>query len=248
VNQRMMMLMLTLVVVGCAAIGSQAQGPIIDGAALLTPTEITAMREQVSEIEERSTVQIAVVTVRALGEESIESYALRTFAAMKLGQAGVNNGVLIVVAPFDRRMRIEVGTGLEWQIPDSTAAAVIDAMIEQFRAEHFAEGIVSAIDQLARLATAVEWGVRYDDVASLVGDGTAAVGRIAELGGTVSALDDTGAVLDVDGVSVDARLPPHWSGTGSQLAVGSRVSLVTRVRSVSPLVVEVLEISTATGL
>jgi hypothetical protein len=248
VSQRMLMLMLTLVVVGCAAIGSQAPGPIVDGAALLTPTEITAMREQVSEIAERSSVQIAVVTVQAPGEESIESYALRTFAAMKLGQAGLNNGVLIVVAPFDRRMRIEVGTGLEWQIPDSTAAAVIDAMIAQFRAEGFAAGIVSGIDQLARLATAVDWSVRYDNVASLVGDGAAAVGRIAELGGTVSALDDSSAVLDVDGASVDARLTPHWSGTSNQLAVGSRVSLVTRVRSVSPLVVEVLGISTATGL
>ena len=73
--------------------------------------------------EDKTSNQIAVLTLPTLDGESVEGYATRVFEAWKLGQKGKDNGVLVVVVPKDRKMRIEVGYGLEGTLPDVAAAA-----------------------------------------------------------------------------------------------------------------------------
>ncbi|MEO8676832.1 MAG: TPM domain-containing protein, partial [Casimicrobiaceae bacterium] len=100
-------------------------GRVVDNAEILKP----ATRERVAALakahEDKTADQIAVLTVPTLGGESIEEYAGRVFAAWKLGQKGKDNGVLVVVAPKDHKMRIEVGYGLEGTLPDVAASRII---------------------------------------------------------------------------------------------------------------------------
>ncbi len=84
--------------------------------------------------------------------ETIEQYALRTFDAWKLGRKGVDDGVLIVVAKDDRRMRIEVGYGLEDVLTDLTAGRIINEQMQpMFRKDDYGGGLTAAVQQVIRL-------------------------------------------------------------------------------------------------
>ena len=99
-------------------------GRVVDNAEILRPADARARsRNTLKAHEQKTTNQIAVLTVPTIGDDSIEEYAVRVFEAWKLGQKGKDNGVLVVVAPKDRKMRIEVGYGLEGTLTDARRAA-----------------------------------------------------------------------------------------------------------------------------
>jgi uncharacterized protein len=105
-----------------------------------------ALTEQLAAHERATTNQIAVLTVPTIGDASIEEYALEVFNAWKLGRKGQDNGVLVVVAPNERRMRIEVGYGLEGTLTDALAARIIrDLMTPRFREGDYNRGIADGV-------------------------------------------------------------------------------------------------------
>ncbi|MBN2415576.1 TPM domain-containing protein [bacterium] len=100
-------------------------GRITDTAGILssgTKESLTALMKQ---HEDSTGNQIAVLTVPTIGSASIEDYALEVFEEWKLGQRGVDNGILIIVVPDDRKMRIEIGYGLEGVMTDGMAGEII---------------------------------------------------------------------------------------------------------------------------
>jgi uncharacterized protein len=100
-------------------------GRVTDNAQILSPETRQLLTDQLKAHEDRTTNQIAVLTVPTLDGESIEDYAADVFNAWKLGQQDKDNGILIVIAPNDRRMRIEVGYGLEPTLTDALAGRII---------------------------------------------------------------------------------------------------------------------------
>ena len=98
-------------------------GRIVDEAEVLKAADARAPRQALKAHEDKTTNQIVVLTVPTIGGESIEGYATRVFEAWKLGQKGKDNGVLVIVVPNDRKMRIEVGYGLEGTLTDAHGAA-----------------------------------------------------------------------------------------------------------------------------
>lgn len=96
--------------------------------------------------------QIAVLIVSSTRPEAIEPYAMRVVDQWQLGRAGVDDGVLLLVAKADRELRIEVGRGLEGAIPDATAKRVITEMITpRFQQGRFEEGIETGVSALMGL-------------------------------------------------------------------------------------------------
>ena len=121
-------------------------GRVVDNAEILKP----ATRERIAALakahEDKTTDQIAVLTIPTLGGESVEEFANRVFAAWKLGQKGKDNGVLVVVAPQDRKMRIEVGYGLEGTLTDVAASRIIrNVMTPAFKNGDFDRGIEDGV-------------------------------------------------------------------------------------------------------
>lgn len=117
-------------------------GRVVDNAEILKPDTRKQLAEALRQHEQKTTNQIAVLTVRTLRGESVEEYAVRVFEAWRLGQKGKDNGVLVVVAPQDRRMRIEVGYGLEGTLPDAVAARIIrNVMTPRFKQGDYDGGI-----------------------------------------------------------------------------------------------------------
>ncbi|MCU0363800.1 MAG: TPM domain-containing protein [Bacteroidales bacterium] len=93
-------------------------GRVNDNARILSAGTLSFLGDSLKAHEDRTTNQVVVLTLSTIGGESIEDYANRVFNEWKLGQRGKDNGVLILVVPDDRQMRIEVGYGLEGVLPD----------------------------------------------------------------------------------------------------------------------------------
>jgi uncharacterized protein len=126
--------------------------PVVDTTGTLDAATRQSLERQALDLQQRKGVQLQVLMVASTQPESIEAYAVRAFAAFKLGRKGVDDGVLLVVAKQDRKVRIEVGYGLEGAIPDITAGRVIqEYLVPRFRQGDYAGGIVDATAQLVKL-------------------------------------------------------------------------------------------------
>jgi len=124
-------------------------GRVNDNAGVLSDATRRSLSERLKAHEEKTTNQVVVLTVPSLEGENIEDYADAVFKAWKLGQKGKDNGILVVVAPNDRRMRIEVGYGLEGTLPDGAAGDIIrNVMTPRFSSGDFDGGIEAGVDAI----------------------------------------------------------------------------------------------------
>ncbi len=122
---------------------------VTDLADLLDPSSEASLEERLRAIEAETGSQVAVLTVPGLEGEVIEDYALRVAEAWKLGREGVDDGVLLLVARDDRKVRIEVGYGLEGAVTDLQSRRMIDELIgPAFRRGDFAGGIGQAVEAI----------------------------------------------------------------------------------------------------
>lgn len=118
----------------------------------LSPEQQSALEAKLAEFEQQKGSQIAVLIVPTTAPEAIEQYSIRVVDAWKLGRAKQDDGVLLLVVKNDRKMRIEVGYGLEGAIPDIYAKRIIsEIMVPAFRQGDFYGGINNALDQIIRL-------------------------------------------------------------------------------------------------
>lgn len=127
-------------------------GHVVDATGTLTSAQREALDTQLAALESAQGSQVVVLMVATTAPEDIVGYANRVANAWKIGRRDVGDGVLVLVAKDDRKMRIEVAKALEGAIPDIAAARVIDgAMKPRFRDGDFSGGLQAAITQLAAL-------------------------------------------------------------------------------------------------
>lgn len=125
-------------------------GYVSDFAGVLDAPAEDALEARLAEVERKSSSEIAVAIVKTLDGMSIEEYANRMFKEWGVGQAKTDNGVLVVVAPSDRQMRIEVGYGLEGVMPDGLAGEIRDQQfLPRFREDDYAGGITAGVNRIA---------------------------------------------------------------------------------------------------
>jgi uncharacterized protein len=140
-------------------------GRVVDAANLLRPEQRAALEAKLKAHEDRTTDQVVVATVPTLGDLTVEDYANRLLRQWKLGQANKNNGVLFLVAPRERKARIEVGYGLEGSLTDALSKIIITtAVAPRFQQNDFAGGLDAGIDAILSILTgdAEEWQRRAE--------------------------------------------------------------------------------------
>ena len=127
---------------------------VIDQTGTLSPADTSALETQLRALEQTQGTQVVVLLVATTAPEDIAAYANRVGNAWKIGRKDVGDGVLVLVAKNDRKMRIEVAKALEGAIPDIAAARIIDdRMKPRFRDGDFAGGLQAAVAALgARIA------------------------------------------------------------------------------------------------
>jgi len=125
---------------------------VTDLTATLTSDQRAALEQKLAALEARKGSQVAVLLVPTTLPETVEQYAIRVFDQWKLGRKGMDDGVLLLVAKNDRKLRIEVGYGLEGAIPDAIARRVMDEdIVPLFKRGNFYGGISAGTDRVSKL-------------------------------------------------------------------------------------------------
>ena len=124
-------------------------GRVNDLADLLPPEAESRVEAKLAAFEEQHGAQIAVLTVPTLDGEAIEDFSMRVVETWQLGRAEADDGVLLLVARDDRKMRIEVGYGLEAELTDAQSGRILDGILRpHFREGDFAGGVERGIDAI----------------------------------------------------------------------------------------------------
>ena len=129
-------------------------GYVNDFAGRLSLSERQALENRLRDYERATTNEVAVAIVESLDGESVDAYANRLFNSWGIGKKERNNGVLLLWAPVERKVRIEVGTGLGGAIPNTAALEIVRTVTTLFRQEEYVRGLNAGVDAiLARLGT-----------------------------------------------------------------------------------------------
>jgi uncharacterized protein len=138
-------------------------GYVNDYAAVFTKADEAYLEEFLRTLERDTSAEVAVATVTSLDGMSIEEYANRLFAEWGIGKAKQDNGVLMLVAPHERAVRIEVGYGLEGALPDGMVGTIIRTeMIPEFRAGNLPRGIGRGLNRIAQIVRSDAAAVRVE--------------------------------------------------------------------------------------
>jgi uncharacterized protein len=135
-------------------------GRVVDQAGIISPADRSALEMKLKGLEGQSGIQLVVATVPSLQDADIETFANELFRHWRLGQATKNNGVLLLIAPNEHRVRIEVGYGLEGTLTDALSNVIItSAVIPRFKANDYAGGIQRGVDGIISVlrSDASEW-------------------------------------------------------------------------------------------
>jgi uncharacterized protein len=138
-------------------------GRVVDEANIIDQPTRAALTQKLADLEAKTTDQLVVVTLKSLQGTSIEDFGVQLGRHWQIGQKDKNNGVLLIVVPSERRVRIEVGYGLEGTLTDAVSRLIIEnAIIPRFRTNDFAGGITRGVDDIISVLTgdAEEWKER----------------------------------------------------------------------------------------
>ena len=125
------------------------EGRVTDRTGTLTRDQVTVLERKLAAFERETSNQIAVLLIPSLEGDSLEDYSIRLAEKWKIGQQGKNNGVILVIVKNDRKLRIEVGYGLEGALPDALAGTIIrNEIAPRFKAGQFFQGIEAGVNSI----------------------------------------------------------------------------------------------------
>jgi uncharacterized protein len=146
---------LLLAGLACAALAPGAaaldvpylSGRVNDEAHLFDANAASGLDRTLKSYEEKTGRQFVVLTLPSLGDEALEDYSIKVARAWKLGRKGKDDGILLLVARDDHKVRIEVGYGLEGDLPDARCGRIIrDEMVPRFRSGDYAGGVTAGVN------------------------------------------------------------------------------------------------------
>lgn len=143
----------------CAAVFAHAglsqlspSGYVNDFAGIMNPAEKTKLEQLLTAYDRQTANELSVVTVNSLDGLPIEDYAVRLFEKWGIGKSDKDNGLLLLIAPNEKKARIEVGYGLEGAINDAMAGKILDnTVIPWFRKGDFSTGIINGVVESIRI-------------------------------------------------------------------------------------------------
>jgi uncharacterized protein len=125
------------------------QGYVNDYAGMISPSAKSRIEEELRAFEQSDSTQIIILTIPSLEGENIEEFGIKVGEAWKIGQKGKDNGILFIVSNQERRIRIEVGRGLEGNLTDLMAGRIIDLVINpRFKQGDFDGGFIAGVSAL----------------------------------------------------------------------------------------------------
>jgi len=133
----------------CALEVPKLQGYVNDYAGMISPSAKSKLEETLRTFEQSDSTQIVILTIPSLEGENIEEFGIKAGETWKIGHKGKDNGILFIVSKQERKIRVEVGYGLEGRLTDLTAGRIIDLVIKpRFKQEDFDGGFIAGVSSL----------------------------------------------------------------------------------------------------
>jgi len=127
-------------------------GRVVDEAQLLSPEIKSQLESKLAAFEKETSVQLVVLSLHSLRGQEIEEYGTALGRHWGIGQKGKNNGLILIVVPDEKKVRIEVGYGLEEKVTDALSSSIIQTvMIPHFKQNDYAQGIAAGVDALLQV-------------------------------------------------------------------------------------------------
>ena len=128
----------------------QLKGRVNDYAALLSTATARQLEAGLAQLESTDSTQIVVLTIPSLKGDSLEDFSMRVVETWQIGQKGKDNGALLLVSKNDRKIRIEVGYGLEGKLTDLVSGRIIrNVIVPQFKSGRYDQGIIDGVAAIA---------------------------------------------------------------------------------------------------
>lgn len=215
---------------------------VVDKAGVLDKVQSENLDRKVTDYEKKNGVQIAVAVLDSLKGESIDDCSSRMFKEMGLGQKGINNGALVLCATKEKKLRITVGYGLEWQISDAVADGIIEEMVPSAREDKIYEAVSLAVDRIIGLTENLAWTIRYEGLQPARKDGEKSSGGIISLGGfQIENRDGTLITGKSGGEAVQLNITEHMGGLADEIAAkNGKCKVIARIRSIDPCTADLL--------
>ena len=171
-NKFIFLIAIGLVCISASALAQEASFPaprgyINDFASLISPADYQKLNGLILALEQKTTAELVVVTLKTTKPYEIQDYSIRLWDRWKIGKAGKDNGVLLLVAVEDKQAWISTGYGLEGAIPDAEASKIYrNIIVPYFKKGEFSKGILAGSIALVDLA-AKEYNVSIQDLPAL---------------------------------------------------------------------------------
>jgi len=149
----------------CGALEIPAlSGRVNDYAGMLSPAAVQTLEQRLAELEQSDSTQVVVLTVPTIDGENIEQFGIRVAEAWRIGQKGLDNGAILLIAKQERKVRIEVGRGLEGKLTDLMAGRIIrDVITPRFKAQDFDGGVLAGVEAITATVKG-EYQTRQRDI------------------------------------------------------------------------------------
>ena len=162
--------LLGLPILSALEVPKRADGYVTDRAGLLSSSAKANLENTLRSFEEKTSNQVVVATFPSLEGDSLEDFSIRLAGAWKVGQKGKDNGVIFLIFKNDRKIRIEVGYGLEGVLPDALAGQIISQVVAPyFRKGDYEGGILAGTDAIIKATQGEYKGVPQSDRSSDAG-------------------------------------------------------------------------------
>lgn len=122
--------------------------PVMDEAKVVDASSLSQLDEKIRDLHKKEIVQISILLIDTLGEENLEEFSIKVAEKWKLGDAKKDNGLLILMVINDRKIRIEVGAGLEGEVTDLASNRIINEMKPYLRQKEYGQGLLMAVNRI----------------------------------------------------------------------------------------------------
>ncbi len=195
-------------------------GRVVDTADILTPQQEAELTQKLAVLEQQTTDQLVVVTLPSLNDYDIADYGYQLGRHWGIGQKGTDNGALLIVAPTDRKVRIEVGYGLEGILTDAFSALTIqNYILPPFREGDYYSGINAGVDQISYQLTLdpEEAKARAAEMAVQAEEGGSGAGILIIIIGVFGVIFVIGSVVGAASAGSGRRMQGAADGAGAVL-------------------------------
>jgi uncharacterized membrane protein YgcG len=133
---------------------------VIDEAGMFTKEQQDLITKKLLSIKERTTNEVVLYTAKSLDSRNIAEYSLEVSRKLGIGEVGLNNGLLVFIAPDEGEIQMQVSVGDEWIIPDSISFDIVAAIVKCLKIKDYTNGVLNGIDLIDKRLSEYDWKVR----------------------------------------------------------------------------------------